>query len=695
MAETLFTNLDRKSQSETEYTVIAGRSFISDAKHKPNRITFDILRELRAVNSLANVCIETQKHSIISIPWFVTIKNENSTNKHEKAKAAFERLVRKPNSIDSYRTFWLKVLEDILVIDRGAVEKVYTGKGMLAELIQVDGATVLPKIDDTGELMSPAYTQEFQNEVLAQFEEDEISILMNSPTSNLGTTGYGKSPIERILLTITTYLQSENFNSQVFTQNSLPPYMVNLPEATKDQISMLREAWEANTLGKMWKGLFLNAKDMNVQKLRDSNAEMQYYELTMWLARITIAAFEMSPQDVGLTFDVNRATADSQREISKNQGLRNLLFVISEFYNNLLDEMSMIDSIYSDLNFSFEEIDKADEKIQAEVHKIYIDSGVLTVDEVRKKKGLDPLETQEVEEKEETVNDEEVIETKSIVKKQRKLTKDERKVDFMSISSTMDEAKEQIMNLVKTQLISAKPRVIKTITEAVAQASPALIANLVTIPSSQILFQINDILKGVHNSSIVEASEEIDVSVTPQPKTEELLQVQTNVNVNDMLSKLDTNMQNLGATSIANGYSEEQITEGVNSESDKWLNTTASLAAGALVYDAVAQSREQVFKDDKVIGYRFSAVLDNSTTEFCRSMDGSTFKKGDTSRPKLPQHYHERSIYIPILTSDNIDNFTIEEPKDFVTLQDFQDGDAFEKSTSTIAKIKEALENIL
>lgn len=420
---------NKKSKADSKFTVIVS-GLPDGAKKKPGVVNFSSLRALRDANPLVNLCIETLKHMVIKIPYFINVK-ERYQEEAESLKPKIDELynyIEYPNQQDSYRAFWLKTLEDVLTIDRGAIETVYNLAGEPIERYHVDGTSIFPIYNEEGILQDPAYIQLVDNlqEPSAVFSPNEMDILTNSPDGSIGTYGYGKSPVERIISNIVTYINADNFNGQKFTDDNLPPFAVNLEGVDKNGLEAFKANWNQQTLEGMWNGIFTNAKGMSVEKLRESNQEMQFYELTLWLARVIIGAFELSPQDLGITMDVNKATAQSQQDITKSQSLRNLLDLMAEYHNRLIYRFSQVDPDFGKLEFQYDELDKLDSKTQAEIDKIEIEAGIFTADEKRLERGMAPRaieqesEDEDIEEETEQVAEEniELPPTKEVTKSQ-------------------------------------------------------------------------------------------------------------------------------------------------------------------------------------------------------------------------------------------------------------------------------------
>ncbi|HSE49730.1 MAG TPA: phage portal protein, partial [Terriglobales bacterium] len=104
-----------------------------------------------------------------------------------------------------------------------------------------------------------------------------------------------------------------------------------------------------------------------------------------FLIRIIADAFDLPPLVLGLEHDVNRATAADQLD----QAFRTAIVPTAR----LLAEHLTRDAIgkrlgWHDLEFVFTDVDARDEREEAEIHEILLRSGVLTVNEVRRMRGL-------------------------------------------------------------------------------------------------------------------------------------------------------------------------------------------------------------------------------------------------------------------------------------------------------------------
>ena len=99
-------------------------------------------------------------------------------------------------------------------------------------------------------------------------------------------------------------------------------------------------------------------------------------------------AFDLPPMLLGLERDVNRNTATTQYDDAFRTAVVPVARLISEHLTR--DAISKRLG-WNDLEFVFTDVDAPNELEQAQIQQILIGSGVLTVNEVRRMRGLPPL----------------------------------------------------------------------------------------------------------------------------------------------------------------------------------------------------------------------------------------------------------------------------------------------------------------
>lgn len=364
------------------------------SRRKPG-IPYSSLRNLSRNNDVVRVVIDRVKHRVTKTPWFIRSKDSDEHNTLKPFINYVTKLLEFPNNNDdTFRTLVSKVTEDILVLDRGCIEKVRNVKGEIVELHQVDGATIYPNIDEYGLYQEPAYYQFFLDTVdpVASLEDKDILTFIMNPSGESGRLGYGNSPIENIVSTVMTSLQGMMYNADYFDSEKVPPFWANLAGVPLDELNRFSAAFKKQLDSGNWKSPFTNADKADIKLLRPTNQDMQFYELNLWLTRIVCSEFEISPEEIGLTMNSNRATAEEQKGIT-SEGIDNVLRVISEEINNDLigDLAETIDERFNSIEFVWDTETEMDEKERAEIDDIQIKNKSRTVNELRERDGLKPI----------------------------------------------------------------------------------------------------------------------------------------------------------------------------------------------------------------------------------------------------------------------------------------------------------------
>ena len=107
-------------------------------------------------------------------------------------------------------------------------------------------------------------------------------------------------------------------------------------------------------------------------------------EFDEWLARVVCFCFSIEPTP--FVKQTNRATAETSRQQSLEEGI----IPIQKWVKGRIDECLRIQGL-SDLEFAWVEEESIDPLVKAQINKLYLDSKVITPDEVRADIGMDPL----------------------------------------------------------------------------------------------------------------------------------------------------------------------------------------------------------------------------------------------------------------------------------------------------------------
>lgn len=208
-------------------------------------------------------------------------------------------------------------------------------------------------------------------------KSSELMYIRMNPRSN---TPFGLSPLEIVWESVEMFISAHRSAGKQ-TSSAGRRKLINLGEKFDAKaIKAFREFWEHEIMGRGIDPIIGSGKS-SVHDLGATDDKALFLEWQRFLIEIVAISFEISPKKLGQTKDVNRSTADSEDEDTKDT-VQNIAENIVEHINN-----HIIDGIFGMggvLEFKFHyETSLKDRKLKADIDAIYLDRRVVTPDEVR------------------------------------------------------------------------------------------------------------------------------------------------------------------------------------------------------------------------------------------------------------------------------------------------------------------------
>lgn len=341
------------------------------------RVNFSTLRGMIESYDIAQICITHRIDSIRSYGWSI-VPEDGIRDDMTEAIALARSILRKPDGELYFKAWLAKYLYDVLAFDAGCLYKIRNRGGDAIGLRVIDGTTIAPLLDGWGNrptAPADAYVQYVQGMPWNWLTADDLIYAPFRPTSN---SPYGKAPLESILINANTDLRFQLYFLQRFTAGTIPEGFAVSPETwTPDQL----EAWQ-----KRWDALMYGDQEIQHQiKWVPGGTSFEFpnkhdfsEEFSLFLMRKTAAAFHIPPNDLGFTEDVNRATGDSQENVSERVGDLPLKQHVEEILSSFLQ-----DDLGLPLKFQFDEGGQDEDKLQtAQADEIYINSGVVSASKI-------------------------------------------------------------------------------------------------------------------------------------------------------------------------------------------------------------------------------------------------------------------------------------------------------------------------
>ncbi len=247
----------------------------------------------------------------------------------------------------------------------------------------------------------------------------------------------------------------------------------------------------------------------------------------------------------------------------------------------------------------------------------------------------------------------------------RELTKYEKTMNFTEVEKVLDRSEEKAINKLKRSAKEIYADFITQIRERnlLGRFKPELINELKIKNQKPMNMDLKSFMKDLYRESFNRAQKEIFPRMEKKfSMTEELLpnefldviEAESFKIVGDYSTLITKKMKDKLMIGIKNGVNERdllsQLKDLGDEESERWIKTVIRTKATEMFN----RGRKSYWDNDEfakqiIEAYQFSAILDDRTSDVCRSLDGKVFEKGEfTNNINPPLHFNCRSILVPV-----------------------------------------------
>lgn len=359
-------------------------------------VSFATLRSLADGYDLLRLVIETRKDQAARQAW--TIKPRDgfcADAENAERVAAAKRFFARPDGSHNFTDWVRMLLEEVFVTDAPALYMSRDRGGRLRALLPLDGTTIKPVLDPWGRTPQPyreggtmIYPPAYQ-QILKGYPAIDYSVrdLIYRPRNVRVNRAYGFSPVEQIITTVNIALRRQSFLLDYFTEGNIPDSLIGVPENwTPDQIASYQKYWDAYFDGDFGRRRRAKFVPGGVAKTFVQTTEPELKSpFDEWLARIVCFAFSISPQ--ALVQTMNRATAETQKDLAQEEGLAPILNWVAA----LIDDVLANELDAPDLTFCWCNDHPLDPVTQEAILSSYATKGIITINEARSMLGHQPL----------------------------------------------------------------------------------------------------------------------------------------------------------------------------------------------------------------------------------------------------------------------------------------------------------------
>ena len=334
------------------------------------KMSTEQLRRWSRLNPWIRAAINLRRTQISRSKWDIVGVDSNIIA-NPKTVDRIKNLLRHPNPKgESWRSFIEPVIEDILVLDQGAIEIEKTAGARVSSMNPIaylwnkDAARIAFDKEWDGRDPSKAryYELDGTGQQVAKYRNDELIVIIANAVTY---SPIGLSPLEVLADTIEADINAAAYNSKAVSQ-AAPPGVLHLGEGVRpDQVDAFKAYWEAEVAGRSQIAITGGGKGMQWMPLAASNRDMQFMEWQVYLARKICAVFAVQPQDIGISFDINKSTAETGAAFTYDNGVVPLADLIAEYITKEI--ISLYDK---DLRFVFTEVGRTAQQAIAEYNKM-------------------------------------------------------------------------------------------------------------------------------------------------------------------------------------------------------------------------------------------------------------------------------------------------------------------------------------
>lgn len=340
-------------------------------------IDFDVFEQMyeqtswvRAVVSVICKAVTARGYSL------VPIKPGADTKNAEILSEFFSNC----NPNDTFLEILDDITRDVYVFGNAFLEIVYGSDGKPKELWNLDATTMSVKADEHGAILGyvqrPKYSS---NKAVVEFEPKEI---IHFKLGTKGSTLYGLSPLASLILPVTVDKYAQIYNRAFFINGAKIRGAFIMKNATPEQVERNREYMKerARTPDMAHSDLVLEG-DIEFKQISTTQKDMEFLELREFTRNEILAVYGVPPSKVSIieTGNIGAGTGEHQTQTFYEETILPFQMRVAEKITKHIIRQGFAINDYS---FQFNKR-SIDEKDQAEIFNIYLQSGVFTPQEVR------------------------------------------------------------------------------------------------------------------------------------------------------------------------------------------------------------------------------------------------------------------------------------------------------------------------
>ncbi len=385
------------SRSEQLPETIWQSEYASGAVKEPP-YDLDALAELYETNSTHKACVDAKVTNIVGLGYrFVPSKEEASPESLQRLQRLFERCNPAMTFTEVMRSVWT----DVEVLGNGYMEVTRNGAQEIDGFYHMPGTTVRVNSDGNGfvqireqrkrhfkRLGDPTPLRDPETK---RRQTEVLHFRKYTPQSSF----YGIPDVVPAIAATAGDRAAREYNIDFFEHNAVPrmAIIVEGGRVDDDLLAAIRQYMETEIKGQAHKTLVLDVPGSEV-KVRLEPLGMQRTDDAAFLAYRRanrdeiLMVHRVPPSKITIVENANLANSKDQDKTFREQVVRPEQRRIEFRINRMIAEQMGV----RDWQFKFREMDLGEAREEAEIARIYARLGAWTVNEIRAKQGLPPMQ---------------------------------------------------------------------------------------------------------------------------------------------------------------------------------------------------------------------------------------------------------------------------------------------------------------
>lgn len=313
---------------------------------------------------------------------------------------------------DNFDSFIRKFVRDSLRYDQATFEIVWNNygfrskKGRPAYFIATDASMYRfannNSLYDMQNIDMPSYVMLNNGVAEQEFYQPELCFAIRNEDTKLQRNGYGRSEIEDLIGELNSFVNSMEYNQNYFKQGSMPKGFLRFGgDANDARIDEFRRSWQATVQGvrNAHRIPIIGANSLEFIDMMKSNKDMEFASWLETLIKIVCASYKIDPSEIGFNLSSSGASTvfESNKENAINESKSKGLYPLLKFVQVQINKF-IVHQLNPDYTFHFVGTDGITREMELKQEELVIKNSALelssykTMNEVRKEKGLPPIE---------------------------------------------------------------------------------------------------------------------------------------------------------------------------------------------------------------------------------------------------------------------------------------------------------------